>query len=69
MRAWDGPEEKLTREGFIDSIDTLERHFIGVGAKISFGPNDHQGLEQVYFTKIKEGRVSMFTDWKELNKG
>ena len=57
---------ELSREGFIDAIDTLERYFVGIGAKISFGHNDHQGLEQVYFTKIKDGKVSMFTDWKEL---
>ncbi|MCK4727720.1 MAG: ABC transporter substrate-binding protein, partial [Desulfobacterales bacterium] len=59
---------ELSREGFIDAIDTLDRYFVGIGAKISFGPNDHQGLEQVYFTKIKDGKVSMFTDWKELKK-
>ncbi len=59
---------ELSREGFIDAIDTLERYFVGIGAKISFGHNDHQGLEQVYFTKIKDGKVSMFTDWKELKK-
>jgi branched-chain amino acid transport system substrate-binding protein len=59
---------ELTREGFIDAIDTLERYFVGIGAKVSFGPNDHQGLGQVYFTKIKDGKVTMFTDWKGLKR-
>ncbi|MCK4389344.1 MAG: ABC transporter substrate-binding protein [Desulfobacterales bacterium] len=59
---------ELSREGFIDAIETLERYFVGIGAKISFGSNDHQGLEQVYFTKIKDGNVIMFTDWKALKR-
>ena len=59
---------ELTREGFIDAIETLERYFVGIGAKVSFGPDDHQGLKQVYFTKIKDGKVSMFTDWKGLRR-
>lgn len=54
----------LTREDFIDAINTLDVYFVGIGAKVSFGPQDHQGLNKVYFTRIENGKVSMFTDWK-----
>ena len=46
---------EITREKFIEAIEGLERYFVGIGAGVSFGPNDHQGLDQVYFTKIKDG--------------
>jgi hypothetical protein len=59
---------ELTREGFIDAVETLERYFVGIGAKVSFGSNDHQGLGQVYFTKIEDGKVTMFTDWKNFKR-
>jgi len=56
----------LTREGFIDTVETLERYYVGIGAEVSFGPQDHQGLEQVYLTRIKDGKVIMLKDWKIL---
>ena len=46
---------EITREKFIEAIEGLERYFVGIGAGVSFGPNDHQGLDQVYFTEIKGG--------------
>jgi ABC-type branched-subunit amino acid transport system substrate-binding protein len=56
----------VTREKFIDAIESLERYFVGIGAKVSFGPEDHQGLEQVYFTKIEGDRLTLVTDWEEI---
>jgi len=58
----------ITREDFIDAIDTLDVYFVGIGAKVSFGPDDHQGLSKVYFTRIENGEITMFTDWKSLRK-
>jgi len=46
---------EITRERFIEAIEGLERYFVGIGAGVSFGPNDHQGLDQVYFTEIRGG--------------
>jgi branched-chain amino acid transport system substrate-binding protein len=57
-----------TREDFINAIETLDTYFVGIGAKISFGPNDRQGIDQVYFTRIEDGKVSMFTDKKSFKE-
>jgi ABC-type branched-subunit amino acid transport system substrate-binding protein len=58
----------ITREKYIDAVESLERYFVGIGAKVSFGPQDHQGLEQVYFTKIEEGMPTLITDWEQIRK-
>ena len=58
----------ITREKFIDAVESLERYFVGIGAKVSFGPEDHQGLEQVYFTKIEGTRLTLITDWDEIKR-
>ena len=50
---------EITREKFIEAIEGLERYFVGIGAGVSFGPNDHQGLDQVYFTEIKGGALRL----------
>ena len=52
----------ITRGRFIDAIESLERYFVGIGAEVNFGPDDHQGLDQVYFTRIKDGRLVLDTD-------
>ena len=58
----------ITRARFIDAIESLERYFVGIGARVSFGPQDHQGLDQVYFTRIKEGKIVLVTDWEEMKR-
>ncbi len=60
--------KEITREDFINAIETLDIYFVGIGAKVSFGPNDRQGLDQVYFTRIEDGKVTMFTDWKNFKE-
>ncbi|MBU0986509.1 MAG: ABC transporter substrate-binding protein [Proteobacteria bacterium] len=59
---------EITREGFIDAIDSLERYFVGIGAKISFNNTDHQGLDQVYFTQIKNGKLVLVTKREEAER-
>ncbi len=59
---------EITREDLVNAIETMDIYFVGVGAKVSFGPNDRQGLDQVYFTRIEDGKVTMFTDWKNFKK-
>jgi len=56
----------ITRERFIDAIESLKNYFVGIGASVNFGPQDHQGLDQVYFTKIKRGKLVLITDYKEM---
>ncbi len=46
----------LTREGFIRAVESIDAFDPGIGSPLSFGKNDHQGLDRVYFTQIRQGR-------------
>lgn len=59
-----GPDP--TREGFIRAVQSIHEMHIGKDAIIRFGPHDHQGLDQVYFTEIRGGKLRLLTDWKGL---
>lgn len=49
-----GPD--LDREGFIDAIESIQELDLGIGNPLSFSPRDHQGLERVYFTHLRNGK-------------
>ncbi len=44
-------EGELTREKFISTMETLGRFDLG-GVVLQFGPNDHQGMDDIYLTTI-----------------
>ena len=46
----------LTREAFINTVDSTGVFEIG-GLTLGFGVDDHQGLDQVFLTAIKNGEV------------
>lgn len=46
-----------TRETFIQKLQSFRNLDLGIGENISFSEKDHQGLDQVFLTKIKDGRV------------
>lgn len=45
----------LDRDRFISAIESIRDLDIGIANRLSFSPLDHQGLEQVYFTRIENG--------------
>jgi branched-chain amino acid transport system substrate-binding protein len=51
----------LDREGFIDAVESIKSFSMGIADSVTFGPDDHQGLESVYFTKIQDGRLFLIT--------
>lgn len=53
----------LTRDGFIDAIESMRDFPLLPYNTLSFGPKDHQGLDQVYFTILKEGSFLLLNDW------
>jgi len=57
---------EISREGFISAIESMETYFVGIGAAINFGPQDHQGLDEVYFTTINNGKLVLVTDWETI---
>jgi len=56
---------QLTREGIVDTFETLHDVDLGIGTKISFDKNNHQALHQVWLTTIKDGGF-VPTTWSEL---
>jgi len=58
----------LTRERFIDAIESIRDFKLGPGMSITYGPQDRQGLEQVHFTRLDHGRFMPFSDWESLKE-
>ncbi len=56
----------LTREGFINAVDSIENYSLGIANTLSFGPKKHQGLERVYFTRLHQGQFVLITDWSQI---
>ncbi len=54
-----GPD--LTRENFISAIETIENYSLGIANPLNFSAQDHQGLEKVYFTQIRGGKLELVT--------
>jgi len=59
-----GPD--LTRERFINAVESIRNYSVGIANTISFGENLHQGLERVYFTILEDGRFILITDWDRI---
>ena len=47
----------ITREKFIRAIESISDLDLGIKNELSFGPNDYQGLDDVYYTMIENGRL------------
>ncbi len=59
-----GPD--LTREGFIDAIESIRDFSLGPGINIAFSPSDRQGLDRVYFTRLENGQFSLIKNWADI---
>ncbi len=53
----------LTREGLIATLENFKME--AGGLEVAFSPADHQGLHQVFLTKIENGRAITIHDLKE----
>jgi ABC-type branched-subunit amino acid transport system substrate-binding protein len=52
-----------TRNGFRQALESLKGFDLGIGATLTFGPERHQGLDSVYFTRVEGERWVPITDW------
>jgi ABC-type branched-subunit amino acid transport system substrate-binding protein len=52
-----GPE--LTRKGFVAALEKLNVNLSGLA--VAFGSNQHQGLQQVYLTRVRGGKAVAVT--------
>jgi branched-chain amino acid transport system substrate-binding protein len=58
--------KNLTREGFIDTVESIKDLDIQAGNKISFAKDDHQGSQTVYPTVIRGGKFYPIDDWNAI---
>ncbi len=47
----------ITREKFIKAIESIDQYDLGIQNPLSFGKNDNQGLDDVYYTIIHNGEL------------
>jgi len=47
---------QLDRKKFIRAIESIRQFDLGIDNLLSFSSRDHQGLEQVYFTHLEDGK-------------
>ncbi|HBA83309.1 MAG TPA: leucine/isoleucine/valine-binding protein [Verrucomicrobia bacterium] len=50
-------KDGFSREDFIKAVETIKTFDLG-GVTLTFGEQDHQGMDQVYLTVIKDGKVA-----------
>ena len=56
-----GPQP--TRVAFRQALESLRNFDVGIGAPLTFGPERHQGLDSVYFTRVDGERWIPIADW------
>jgi ABC-type branched-subunit amino acid transport system substrate-binding protein len=52
-----------TRASLRQSLESLHSVDLGIGAPLTFGPERHQGLDSVYFTRVLGEHWVPITDW------
>ena len=52
-----------TRASLRQSLESLRDLDLGIGAPLNFGPERHQGLDSVYFTRVEGDHWVPITDW------
>ncbi len=52
-----------TRQGFRQALESLRGLDLGIGAPVTFTAERHQGLDNVYFTRVDGERWVPVTDW------
>lgn len=58
----------LTREGFVDAIESIRDYALGLDLTISFSPTDHQGMDRVYFTRLANSQFGLIRDWAAIRQ-
>ncbi len=52
------------REGLEEAVFSVQDYDLGIGERVSFGPDRRQGLQTVYYTVVREGRFVTLDDWQ-----
>jgi len=57
-----------TREKLITALESIDNYALGLASPVSFSADNHQGMNRVYLTYIKDGKFVLFSDWQEYKK-
>ena len=61
IRRLEGEADRARLEQAVFSVRDFD---LGVGERVSFGPNRRQGLQTVYYTVVEDGRFVPLQDWQ-----
>ena len=53
-----------SRSGLEEAVFTIRDFDLGIGERVSFGPDRRQGLQGVYYTVVEQGRFVTLDDWQ-----
>ena len=57
--------EQPDRDQLGDAVFTIRNFDIGIEERVSFGPDQRQGLQQVYYTVVESGRFVTLKSWED----
>ena len=57
-----------TRVALRQALEGMRNVDLGIAAPLNFGPERHQGLDSVYFTRVENGRWVPVQDWNAAAK-
>ena len=57
-----------SREGLEEAVFTVQDLDLGLGERVSFGPDRRQGLQTVYYTVVDGDRFVTLEDWQERDR-
>lgn len=63
-----GVTDTSDRANVRKSAESIRNLDIGLDAPVGFGPQKHQGLDQVYYTTVSDGRFVPIKDWRQWSK-
>lgn len=56
----------LSRKKFIDALEAMKHVDIGIDVEITYDKNDHQGLDDIYYSRLSEGGTFELFDFSEV---
>ena len=56
------------RDRIKETVESIRRSELGIGGLISFGPDKHQGSDQVYYTTLKNNEFVPVVSWEQWKK-
>ncbi|NEP61232.1 MAG: ABC transporter substrate-binding protein, partial [Symploca sp. SIO2G7] len=65
LKRMDDTPQRSEIKPVVEQIQNLD---LGINAPVSFNAQKHQGLNQVYYTTVNNGKFVPLTDWNKLSK-